>query len=80
MPELQFAKLVVPDPELLHGLDPRQVTCETLRRLERPAVVIWSFHDPLPAPQLSACANDLKVERHVSARGLPVFHAARLGK
>jgi 4-amino-4-deoxy-L-arabinose transferase-like glycosyltransferase len=80
MPELQFVRLVMPEPERLHGVEPQQLTCEHLRRLERPAVLIWSFHDPLPAPQLATCADGLRVERHASARGLPVFHSAWLGK
>jgi 4-amino-4-deoxy-L-arabinose transferase-like glycosyltransferase len=80
MPELQFVRLVMPEPGRLNGIEPQQLTCEHLHQMERPAVLIWSFHDPLPAPQLAPCATALHVERHASARGLPVFHSAWLGK
>ena len=78
MPEMPFVRLVSSRPESLHELDPKNLTCDGLSSLTRPAVLVWSFREPLPAPQLSACAQLLPAELHFSPKELPVFHAAPL--
>ncbi len=78
MPEMPYVRLVSKRPESLHELDPKELTCDRLASLQGPAVLVWSFHDPLPAPQLSACTQGLPAELHSSPKGWPVFHAAPL--
>jgi hypothetical protein len=78
MPEFPFVQLVSINPQNMHQLDPSQLTCDTLAALPGPAVLIWSFHDPLPSPQLDACKQWLPTQLYVSPKGLPVFNAAPL--
>ncbi len=78
MPELPFVQLVSVNPQNMHQLDPAQLTCDTLASLPEPSVLIWSFHDPLPSPQLDACKQWLPTQLYVSPKGLPVFNAAPL--
>ena len=78
MPELPFVRLVSARPENLHELDPNQLSCEQLASLPGPAVLIWSFRDPVPAPQLAACMQRLPAQLYFSPKLLPVFHAAPL--
>jgi hypothetical protein len=49
-----------------------------LQALQRPAVLIWSFRDDLPAPALERCRDWLPTQRFYSPQGLPVYHAAPL--
>ena len=78
MPEMPYVRLVSSRPESLHELDPKELSCDAMVSLKSPAVLVWSFRDPLPAPQLSACAQGLPAELYFSPKGWPVFHAAPL--
>lgn len=78
MPEISSVEYVLRHPKNLHTLKPEEVTCEQLKTLKQPAVLIWSFHDELPAAQLEPCRQWLPVQRYVSPRELPIFHAAPL--
>jgi hypothetical protein len=76
MPELPFVQLVAMRSQNLHALDPQDLTCDQLSSLPEPAVLIWSFHDPVPAPQITSCQQWLPAQLYVSPKGLPVFYAA----
>lgn len=78
MPEVPFVQLVALHPENIRSLDPQGVSCDYLATLSEHAVLIWSFRDPLPAPQLEACKQWMPAQLYVSPKGLPVFHAAPL--
>ena len=78
MPELPFVQLVAARPQNLHALDPKELTCDQLSSLPEPAVLIWSFYDPIPVPQITSCKQWLPSQLYVSPKGLPVFYAAPL--
>lgn len=78
MPELPFIQLVATRSQNLHALDPKELTCDQLSLLHEPAVLIWSFYDPVPAPQIALCKQWLPAQLYVSPKGLPVFYAAPL--
>jgi hypothetical protein len=78
MPELPFVQLVAARAQNLHDLDPQALTCDQLSSLPEPAVLVWSFHDPVPAPQITPCQRWLPAQLYVSPTGLPVFYAAPL--
>jgi hypothetical protein len=65
-------------PQKLHVLDGTQLTCNQLAAMPKPAVLIWSFHTPLAAPQLDACKAWLPAQLFSSPEGLPIFYAAPL--
>lgn len=78
MPELPFVKLVAARSQNLHELDPNTLTCDQLASLPEQAVLIWSFHESLPAPQIDSCKGWLPAQLYMSQKGLPVFFAAPL--
>jgi len=78
MPELPFIQLVATRSHNLHALDPKELTCDQLSLLNEPAVLIWSFHDPVPAPRIASCKQWLPAQLYVSPKDLPVFYAAPL--
>lgn len=78
MPELPFVQLVAQHPQNMHSLDPNQLTCDQLASLPEPSILVWSFRDPLPAPELDPCRQWLPAQLYVSPKGLPVFNAAPL--
>jgi 4-amino-4-deoxy-L-arabinose transferase-like glycosyltransferase len=78
MPELPFIQLVATRSQNLHALDPKELTCDQLSSQPEPAVLIWSFHDPVPSPQITSCQQWLPAQLYVSPKGLPVFYAAPL--
>jgi Dolichyl-phosphate-mannose-protein mannosyltransferase len=56
---------------------PGQLTCDNIsQQLRPPAVLIWSHREPVPAPELAACLDQLPGQTFVSPSGLPVFNAA----
>ena len=67
-------------PDHLHVIAQEQLSCEQLRRLPSSVVLVWSFHDAIPAPQLEACKSWLPTQLYSSAQGLPVFHAAPINR
>jgi len=76
MPELPFVQLMTTRSQNMHALDPQELNCDQLSSLPEPAVLIWSFHDPVPAPQITSCQQWLPAQLYVSPKGLPVFYAA----
>ena len=78
MPETPYVRLVVARPDKVQELNPRDLTCDALQFLARPAVLVWSFHDQNPAPQLAKCQQWLPAQLFLSPRGWPVFYAAPL--
>jgi hypothetical protein len=80
MPELPFIQVISKNPANMYQLDPKDLTCERVASLPQPAILIWSFHDSLPAPQLDSCKEWLPPQLYMSPNGLPVFYAAPLLK
>jgi hypothetical protein len=78
MPEVPFVQLVAARPENMHELNPADLTCGQLGSLPQPAVLIWSFHDLLPAEQVAACQQWLPAQLYMSPKGWPVFYSAPL--
>ncbi len=78
MPEPDGIAFGLDRPERLHRLDPAMVSCTDLSRLPGPAVLIWTFEEPLPGPKLAPCASRLPAQLYQSPRGRPVFFAAPL--
>jgi hypothetical protein len=78
MPEVPFIQLIAAQPQNLQALDPKELTCDRLALLRGPAVLIWSFHDPVPMPQLTSCKQWLPAQLYMSPKGWPVFYAAPL--
>jgi hypothetical protein len=62
----------------VHWENPRRLDCAALDGLDRPAVLIWSFHTPEPGPATAPCRARLPAQVYSSERGLPVFVAAPL--
>jgi len=77
MPETQTVRLEMMRPENLHLLEPSDLSCDRLASIPTPAVLIWSFRDEIPAPQVEPCKQWLSPQLY-SFDGRPVFHAASL--
>jgi 4-amino-4-deoxy-L-arabinose transferase-like glycosyltransferase len=78
MPEPKSIQYVMARPDQLHFVERDSLTCDWLQLTAPPAVMIWSFHDAIPAPQIESCKAWLPAQLYTSARGLPVFYAAPL--
>jgi 4-amino-4-deoxy-L-arabinose transferase-like glycosyltransferase len=78
MPAVQSVRYAMLRPQRLHYIDAKTLSCESLRSLSPPAVLVWSFQETLPSPALKACQQWLPTQRYSSARGLPTFNAAPL--
>lgn len=78
MPEPPYVRLMTARPAHVQTLEPDELNCDRLQFLKQPAVVVWSFHVPLPAPSLVACRQWLPAQLYMSQGGLPVFNAAPL--
>jgi hypothetical protein len=78
MPEPKGIQYSMAHPTNLHLVGSDELTCKQLQSLAQPAVLIWSFHTPLPDPQLAACSPWLPAQLYSSAQGLPAFYAAPL--
>ncbi len=78
MPNTESVQYVMARPQNLHLFEPSRLSCDQLRSLPLPAVLVWSFHMTLPAPQLEACKQWLPAQLYSSHQGLPVFFAAPL--
>jgi hypothetical protein len=76
MPE-SFIQYGMTHPENLHYVEAKKLSCARLRSLELPAVLVWSFHDALPGPQVELCKRWLPAQRY-EYRGRPIFNAAVL--
>jgi 4-amino-4-deoxy-L-arabinose transferase-like glycosyltransferase len=76
MPETPYVKQVAQRPDSIEELSLDDLTCDQLQFLQRPAVLIWSFHDELPSPQIEPCRAWLPAQQFLSPAGLPVFNAA----
>ena len=73
----RFVDKEVARPQNWHYLEPNQLSCTQLQYLKLPAVLIWSFRDALPAPQLASCQHWLPAQLY-TYRGKPTFRAAPL--
>lgn len=76
MPVTRYAQIALDRPRDIQELEPRALTCDQLRFMRQPTVLIWSFHDASPAPQMAACAQWLPAQLFADPRGQPLFHAA----
>ena len=67
------------NPERLKRFDPSDtLTCEALTAIPRPAVLLWSFDDAIPSPNVSSCADEFRPMLHATQEGVPVFFSAAL--
>ena len=73
----RFVDKEVARPQNWHYVDARDLSCLQLQILQSPAVLIWSFYDALPAPQLEACAHWLPAQ-FFTYQDRPTFRAAPL--
>lgn len=73
----RFVDKEVAQPQNWHYLEANQLSCTQLQYLKLPAVLIWSFRDALPAPQLASCQHYLPAQLY-TYRGKPTFRAAVL--
>ncbi len=73
----RFVDKEVARPQNWHYLEVNQLSCTQLQYLKQPAVLIWSFRDALPAPQLAACRHWLPAQLY-TYREQPIFRAASL--
>jgi hypothetical protein len=80
MPEPKSIRYTLRDPTALHEVRPERVDCAFLASIERPAVLIWSYHSTLPSPGVADCANDLAPRLSSSEQGLPLFHSSSLAE
>jgi hypothetical protein len=78
MPDPKSVQYVMQRPEQIQFVEPEGVTCDWLLLQPASVVLVWSFHDALPSPQLEACKAWLPAQLYVSKTGLPVFYAAPL--
>jgi 4-amino-4-deoxy-L-arabinose transferase-like glycosyltransferase len=76
MPEPLSVQYVMARPERFSPIDPGTVTCDWLRLQPQPTVLVWSFHNAIPSPQVEACNAWLPAQLYASKAGLPVFYAA----
>lgn len=78
-PEPMFIQIQMRNPDRLKRFDPSDtLTCEGLAVLPRPAVMIWSFDDAIPSPNVRACAAEFRPMLHATNEGVPVFFSAAL--
>ncbi len=78
-PEPMFIQIQMHNPERLKRFDPSDtLTCEGLAALPRPAVMVWSFDDAIPSPNVRACADEFRPMLHATNEGVPVFFSAAL--
>ena len=73
----RFVDKEVVRPQNWHYVDARDLSCLQLQFLQPPAVLIWSFYDALPAPQLQECAHWLPAQLF-TYQDRPTFRAAPL--
>jgi hypothetical protein len=79
LPEPFFVQIQMRNPERLKRFDPIDtLTCEELRAIPRPAVLLWSFDDAIPSPNVSSCADEFQPMLHATQEGVPVFFSAAL--
>jgi hypothetical protein len=78
MPEPKSIQYTMARPDHLHLVEQDSLSCALLQSTPQPAVVIWSFHADLPAPQLESCRAWLPAQMYSSVQGRPVFYAAPL--
>lgn len=77
IPEPFFSQIQMTNPDRLQRFDPAEtLTCDALQAVKRPAVFIWSFHTPLPSPNVAACANEFLPVLHTTTTGVPLFYAS----
>jgi hypothetical protein len=80
MPEPKSIRYVMHRPERLVEHEPDGFDCAALRRIRPPAVVVWSFAEAFPSPDIGACAGTLTDVRIVEAApGRPVFAVGEIG-
>lgn len=64
-------------PQNFHYIQPDELSCRALdATLQGPAVLVWSYRNSLPAPQLDSCSERFPAQLFTSRTGLPMFHAA----
>ncbi len=73
----RFVHKEVVRPENWHYVEPSQLSCLMLQHMQLPAVFIWSFRDPIPAPQLESCRHWLPAQLY-TYKDRPIFYAAPL--
>lgn len=73
----RFVDKEVARPRNFHYVEPNQLSCVQLQHMELPAVLIWSFRDTLPAPQLESCRHWLPAQLFTH-KERPIFYAAPL--
>jgi hypothetical protein len=73
----RFVDKEVARPQNWHYIDARDLSCMQLQYLQSPAVLIWSFRDALPAPQLEECGYWLPSQLF-TYQDRPTFRAAPL--
>lgn len=78
MPEPKSIRNAMARPERFHYHDKLSLTCQDLATFVEPSVLIWSFREPTPDPNLEPCMKWLQPQLYSSRSGLPVFHAAFL--
>lgn len=78
MPEPLSIEYEMVHPKNFRRLNAEDLTCGNVDALYGPAVIIWSFREPLPALALSACAERFPAQLYSSSAGLPAFYAATI--
>jgi hypothetical protein len=79
IPEPMFIQIQMRNPDRLQRFDPTDtLTCEGLATLPRPAVMVWSFDDAIPSPNVRNCADEFRPMLHATKEGVPVFFSAAL--
>ena len=73
----RFVDKEVARPQNWHYIDAKDLSCLQLQYLQSPAVLIWSFRDALPAPQLEECGHWLPAQLF-TYQDRPTFRAAPL--
>ena len=67
-----------PGHKLTYWPRPDALGCETLAAMPRPAVLIWSYRDGVPAATLEDCSDLGPRQLYASKEGRPVFSAGTL--
>lgn len=78
MPEPLSIEYEMAHPGNFRRIEADKLSCSTVDSLFGPAVIIWSFREPLPSPNLAACAERFPAQLFSSQAGLPAFHAATI--
>jgi 4-amino-4-deoxy-L-arabinose transferase-like glycosyltransferase len=78
MPEPKSIGFEMAHPENLHRLEAADLSCTTVDLLYGPAVILWSFREPLPSPAVSQCAERFPAQLFTSTAGVPAFYAATI--